>query len=695
MNDSQLLKVSEMSRKEIKDWFSWYAPVLALTAVIIGILTRIILILNPVTVTGFGLGTWVKIFTLGAVNDLAFAAIALLPAFLVYSFLGRWKYGKPAGWILWAVLLAATLYFVFCNDISDEYGGPLPMIVNAVISLIFICFSLKWFIPSIRDGWRRAAMHATMFIYAFLMVANVASEYTFWDEFGVRYNFIAVDYLVYTNEVIGNIMESYNIPLMVSGALLAGALLYWLMTRGASLRAAGVSSLKRWFINFCISAVSALAGGMWLHYDYRSLGSDDAFATQLQQNGCWDFLEAFNSNELDYNQFYATIPDAEAVGIQRSLCNMDSTGARQIVRDGEELHKNIILITIESLSGDFLSRYGCDRGITPNIDSLARESLVFDNLFATGNRTVRGLEAVTLCIPPSSGESIVKRKDCGGRFSTGSVLREKGYVTRYIYGGDSYFDNMGAFFGGNGYEVVDRSEYLPGEVTFANIWGTCDEDSYNVALRLCDADHAAGRPFFNHIMTISNHRPYTYPEGRISYDGNPMSRRAAVKYTDYALGKFISDASRRPWFANTVFVVVADHCASSAGKTSLPLDCYHIPAFIYSPGLIAPQAVEKVCSQIDLMPTLFSLLNFSYGSRFYGQDILSPGFRERAFMATYQDLGYYADGILTVLSPVRKVQQFAITRHEGWKYTEDLLEDTVQPALTESVAYYQCANLGL
>ncbi len=684
-----------MNKRRVSDWFSWYAPVLAFTALIIGAITRIILLFNPLTVVDFTIWQWFKIFVLGALNDLAFAAIALVPAFIVYTCLNKWKYGKIAGWSIWGILLAATLYFLFCNDISDEYGGPVPVMVNSLMLVLFICFSIKWFVPKVRDGWRVAGMHVTMFIYAFLMVANVASEYTFWDEFGVRYNFIAVDYLVYTNEVIGNIMESYNMPLLIGAALAAGALLYWLMTRKASFREAGTGTALQWTANLVAISCLAVGGGFWLHLGYRHFGSDNVFVTELQCNGCWNFLEAYNSNELDFRQFYTSIKDSDAKAAKQSFCGQDENGVQHIIKEGEEIHKNIILITIESLSGDFLARYGNTRGITPHIDSLARLGLCFDNLFATGNRTVRGLEAVTLCIPPSSGESIVKRPDCGGRFSTGEVLRSKGYTTRYLYGGDSYFDNMGAFFSGNGYEVVDRGQYLPGEITFANIWGTCDEDSYNVALRLCDADFASGKPFFTHIMTISNHRPYTYPEGRIQYDGNPMSRRAAVKYTDYAIGKFLADASRKPWFSETVFVIVADHCASSAGKTSLPLDCYHIPAFIYSPGFIEPETVGKTCSQIDLMPTLFSLLNFSYDSRFYGQDILSEDFKERAFMATYQDLGYYADDTLTVLSPVRQVRQFSVSRGDGWEFSEELLDNPAEKPLEEAVVFYQAANLGL
>ena len=114
---------------------------------------------------------------------------------------------------------------------------------------------------------------------------------------------------------------------------------------------------------------------------------------------------------------------------------------------------------------------------------------------------------------------------------------------------------------------------------------------------------------------------------------------------------------------------------------------------IYSPGFIEPMAVEKLCSQIDLMPTLFSLLGFSYQSRFYGRDILADDFRERAFMATYQNLGYYADGILTVLSPVRRIEQFAVEPDSRWTHSETLMEILDEKTLLEAQSCYQSAAL--
>ena len=681
-----------MGKIKIKDWFSFFAPRFLALGLILGFIIRVVLIFHPLTVVDWGFGTWVKIFALGLLNDIAFLAIALVPAFIFYTFLTDDKYRRPFGLIFWGLFSLLTLYVIFFNDITDEYGGPLPRIANALLAFLAICLTIKMFVPSVRKKWRTVSIYLVMMVYACCAIMISFSEVVFWTEFGVRFNFIAVDYLVYTHEVIGNIVESYPIFWMVLAMLIVAGAICALMVRGKDISESGIGSWKRWAASLAVLAVWATCGGFFLNWGYRNLQSSNLYATQLQENGCWDFLEAFMSNELNYGQFYAMIPGDRAAALQKELCGMDGDGKRVVTDELSPIKKNIVLITVESLSADYLSRYGSKSGITPNLDALLEKSLVFDNLFATGNRTVRGLEAVTLCIPPSSGESLVKRPQQGEFLSTGRILGKYGYKPSFIYGGDSYFDNMGTFFRNCGYSIVDKKDYVKDSIAFANIWGTSDEDSYREAILRFDESWKAGEPFFAHIMTISNHRPYTYPENRIEYDGNPMSRKAAVKYTDWAIGKFLADASSKPWFSETVFVIVADHCASSAGKTSLPLECYHIPALFYAPGFIEPGYVDKVCSQIDLMPTLFSLLHFSYESGFYGQDILAPGFKERAFMATYQDLGYYAGDVLTVLSPVRQIKQYDVVRKDGWVFEEKESTSVHEEVLEEAQAFYQIVN---
>ena len=679
--------------RKVHDWFRYFAPRFIIFSAVLGFLTRILLLFVPPTVIGFTAVEWVKIFLLGLINDIAFSVLALAPAMLVQATLNDAKYKKPLCAVIGATLLAFAVYSLLPSNIFTEYGSVVPTIARVLSILLLGCFCLRLLLPGIRKGWCKAGLLFTMGLYIFLMIFNVISECIFWNEFGVRYNFIAVDYLVYTNEVIGNIMESYPILPLFLSVLSVAVLVSWRLFRKSDFSEAGNGGAVSFLATFVIYAVLFSGSFFWLRFSYRNLQSDNNYATELQCNGCWNFLEAYSSSTLEYDRFYQMLPVDEASDLKLALCNQDGDGVQAIKDSVPAIKKNIVVIAVESLSADFLSAYGNEDGITPNLDTLIEKSLVFDNLYAAGNRSVRGLEALTLCLPPSAGESLIKRPDNAGLFSTGTVLRANGYTTSFIYGGDSYFDNMRTYFSGNGFEIIDKASYPKEDITFANIWGTCDEDSYRVALKEFDKKAESGIPFHAIIFTISNHRPYTFPEGKITYDGEMKSRSAAVKYTDFAIGQFLAEALRKPWFGNTVFVVVADHCASSAGKTSIPVDKYHIPAIVYSPGFIRPQRVEKLCSQIDLMPTVFSLLHFSYDSKFYGQNILDSEYNQRAFMATYQDLGYYSDDVLTVLSPVRRIQQFDVTMTEPWHHTETVKGTPMGSLVKEAQAFYQTVNL--
>jgi phosphoglycerol transferase MdoB-like AlkP superfamily enzyme len=427
--------------------------------------------------------------------------------------------------------------------------------------------------------------------------------------------------------------------------------------------------------------------------------STNVFTNELQADGLYKFYMAFMTNELDYHKFYKTITNAEAFALLKKhlpgISNQSSL--RTIKNDSAEIRKNVVLITIESYSAEYLKEFANEKKLTPFLDSIAKQSLQFTNLYAVGNRTVRGLEAVTLCLPPSAAESVVKRKDNKDKFSTGSIFKQKGYTVKYMYGGDAYFDNMGDFFGGNGYDIIDKKAFASDEITFSNIWGVCDEDMYTKAIKVMNSEAKQNRPFFNHIMTVSNHRPFTYPEGKIDISPKIKSRDGGVKYTDYALKQFFIMASKQSWFKNTVFVILADHCASSSGKTELPMDKYHIPAMIYSPGFIPIKEDTVLMSQIDLMPTVFGLLNFSYQSKFFGQDVFSPEYKPRAFIATYQDLGLIKDNVLTIISPVKKVKQFQLISIPNSKlkrgfnllYEENPMTTVREDLINETISYYQ------
>lgn len=668
----------------------------------ISFIVRVILYFHPITQTAL---TWVdtlSLFGFGFLSDIFIFVLVCIFLWLYLIFISNAKYYTPYGYLIFGLLLALLLFVAFGNTILNEYGSALPKIVTAFLLIKTILFGLLLFLPKYRHKIRFWLFSFVIFLYVVLILQNAISEYFFWNEFGVRYNFIAVNYLVYTNEVIGNIMESYPvIPLFSALFIIAGLVTYFIVKRSKNY----IESIPAFIQKVQIFGVYLLLFGLSL-LAIPSLSakenSQNIFANELQANGLYKFYIAFMKSELDYLKFYKTVPNNEAFAqLKQQIPTISGeTTLRQIKNEAAENHKNVVLITIESYSAEFMKMYGNEGNITPFLDSLSTKSLVFTNLYAVGNRTVRGLEAVTLCFPPTAGESVVKRDDNKNKFSTGSVFKQKGYAVKFMYGGDSFFDNMGDFFAGNRYEIVDKKTFEPNEITFANIWGVCDEDMYNKAIKEMNKEAAANKPFFNHIMTVSNHRPFTYPNGKIDIPGDAKSRDGGVKYTDFAMKKFFEMAQKQPWFNNTVFVILADHCASSAGKTELPADKYRIPAMIYSPGFIEPRKYTNLMSQIDVMPTLFGILNFEYKSKFFGQDVLKPDYQPRALIATYQDLGLIKDNILTVISPKQTVKQFQLTLKPNQKvapefqifYDQIPLKKEKTDLVFETISYYQTAS---
>lgn len=530
----------------------------------------------------------------------------------------------------------------------------------------------------------------------FALLFQVASEWVFWEEFDSRFNFIAVDYLVYTHEVIGNIQQSYPIGLWLS--LCAGIALVWvyLSSHPNSNRVLPptmqclLSHNKRWPMLLSSVLVALLVSVGLNAQDINQRRNQ--YANELAGNGLFSLFGAFRNNQLDYQRFYATLPMTEAARrVRAQLTTPDATFVndnpldlrRRIHHAGAEKRLNVVLITVESLSAKYLGSFGNTQNLTPELDKLASQGMLFTQLYATGNRTVRGLEALSLAVPPTPGQSIVRRPNNENLFTLGSVFRSKGYQTHFLYGGYGTFDNMNGYFSGNGYQVLDRTALKKDQITQENIWGVADEDLYSMALREFNKEAQQGRPFFAHLMTTSNHRPYTFPENRI--DLPQGKRESAVKYTDWAIGDFLRRAQQQAWAKDTLFVIVADHCASSAGKTAIPVDGYHIPMIIWSPGHIAPQQVTRLTSQMDVAPTLLGLLNFNYTSQFLGQDVFAtPTGPERAFLATYQGLGYLQQGHLSVLNP-KKSPVTSVVEEQA-----PAIDETQQQQ--DAIAWYEVAS---
>jgi phosphoglycerol transferase MdoB-like AlkP superfamily enzyme len=615
-------------------------PAIAAAAILVAVstLTRAALALRP-EVAALGAFDLLRAFALGTLFDLATAAYFLTP------------------YLLWLALAP--------NRVAR--------------SVVYRIATVTW-----------------LGLACYLILFNAVAEWLFWDEFGARFNFIAVDYLLYTHEVIGNIWESYP----------TGKLLIALALAAAALTAALARCVWQWAAAPCGWRFGLAAAGAQcallallatsLNSDSKNRSAQDA-ANELAGNGIYEFFSAARRNELSFERYYATLPLAEALATVRGgfagrrWIDADKGGIERAEGDagGSERKLNVVLVSVESLGAEFLGAYGDPRGLTPNLDRLAKESLWFSRVYATGNRTVRGLEALSLSLPPTPGQSIVRRPNNAGLLTLGSLFEDKGYGVVFAYGGYGYFDNMNAYFEANDYRAVDRRSIPAERIQFENVWGVADEHLYDQALDEIERDKAAhgGRPVFVHVMTTSNHRPYTYPPGRIDIPSG-KGREGAVKYTDFAIGHLLAQARKRPWFKDTVFVITADHGASARGTAQIPVDKYLIPVFVYAPAYIKPQRVDRLMSQIDILPTLLGLLDFRYYSKFLGRDVLrSPPETDRAFVGNFQTLAYLKGDRIAVLQPKRRVDVFRLD--QGRSYVP-LPPD---PALTgEAISYYQVAS---
>ena len=613
--------------------------------------------------------------------------------FLALSFLTRLVLlVKASSDVTWTLSLVASFAWGVLFDLGAAGWAALPLL----FLLTFLPGS--WF----KHRWEQWLAHGVGFLVIYGLLFGTIAEWVFWDEFGVRFNFIAVDYLVYTTEVIGNIRESYKLPLIFGGLAIASAAAYWLCWRTGYPRrwaeAAAHEPFKSRLAAGGVWFAGILAVGLALSESQLPAFKNN-FNRELAKDGLWSLFAAFKNNELDYDQFYQTRTPVESFkALNEELVEDGSLllrpgeldTLRYVHNDGPELRPNVIQITVESLSADFLGIFNRASNLTPNLTEIAANSLVFDTFYATGTRTDRGMEALTLSMPPTPGRSIVKRPRNENLFTLGSVFRAKGYDTAFIYGGFGYFDNMNYFFGNNGYRVIDRTGVPKADITFANVWGVCDEDLFRWTMREADASAASGKPFHYFVMTTSNHRPYTFPEGRIDLPSKISGRAGAVKYTDFAIGQFLRDAATKPWFKNTVFVIVADHCASSAGKTELPVQNYHIPLIIYAPGgHIAPGHIRTLTSQMDYAPTLLGLLNWSYPSRFFGHDVRKIDPKEaHALIGSYQKLGHLENGNFVVLSP----QRGATAYHYDLKARTQIPQKPGDYDLTEAISFYEAAS---
>ena len=545
-------------------------------------------------------------------------------------------------------------------------GFHADIYVGLVLSLPL----LFWFVlvPNRSFGrhWHRWFLTIGLCLFWLVEVFLLFAEFYFFEEFKSRFNTVAVDYLFYPHEVFINIWDAYPVAivLIVCGGLSAA----WV--------AAARKLFARMWDQPCPASVRwlHLAGAVALcavltptmHLKGTRF-SQERLINEMADNGTLSFVSAFWTRHLDYAAFYRTMPQEQAYQRVRRLMKGPSeefTGPPQSIRrhvagDPRRPRLNVVLILEESLGSEFWSSLGRkEPTLMPEMERLAKEEgLFFSDIYASGNRTVRGFEGVLSSFPPLPGDAIVKRDLSQNVETIARVLKRDGYDTLFLYGGRGIFDGMRTFALNNGYDRFIEQKHFK-TPTFATIWGVCDEDLFARAIDEFRELSKTGNPFLGTMLSVSNHKPFTYPKGRIPENPDRRQRAHAVKYSDYALGRFFAAARQEPFWTNTVFVVVADHGARVYGSQSIPIHSYEIPLLIVGPAVVKkPARVPYLGCSLDVAPTVLGLIGRPYETTFFGRDLLqSPPAQGRAWLDHNRDIGMFAQERLVVLGLMQSVE---------------------------------------
>ena len=594
-----------------------------------------------------------------------------------------WAYGRESG-----VQLAALPGIVGAGVVND-----------AVQSLYFFApFAL--YILLLRDVWYRSRVNRWVltvgnFLTIFALIYLAFVEFYFFQEYDARFNIVAFDYLMYPTEVVGDIWNSYPVVTLAIVTTLLTSATFWLSHEHLRMGFTHSTRMGKRIVPFLTHALLLTAAILWWHTDTFSV-SQNRIANELAKNGHSSFFQAAATNEIDYHKYYVTRD--RAANLARLASFLEAGGGRFVrLADGRldrefdpnaaGLGKlNVVVISSESFGAEFSRLYGSTTDLTPNFDAFAERGLWFRNAYASGTRTVRGLEAISASFPPIPSVSILRRPGNENIATWGKVMREHGYRTSFIYGGYGYFDNMNYYFSNNGFEVLDRNTI--NKVRFENIWGVADEDLFDRAMQQYDEMETGKAPFFSIIMTTSNHKPFTFRPGVPGVPAQGGGRAAGVRYADFALGYFLRTAEQHAWFKDTIFVVVADHGARVYGAAEIPLKTYEIPLMIYAPNHIMPRRVDTLTGQIDIAPTVLGLLGFGYRAPFFGQDVLAhPGAPRIALFSHNYDIAIL-QGSRMVVFGLNKSEQTLDYDRAANRYTR---APTDEELVDLGVAYYQTA----
>lgn len=528
----------------------------------------------------------------------------------------------------------------------------------------------------------------------FILFMEVATP-NFIETFDLRPNRLFIEYLVSPKEVFTMLINGHLTTVIISLVVIALAVvIYWKLSGWVVKNLRFPSWKFRPVMALLVAAVVFL--GARSSFAHRGINpamvafSSDPLVNSLVLNSGYSVLYAVQQlkdeeksseqyGKMSAEEMLATVKQArgraESDYISKEIPTLTYN---QATYQGKP--KNIVILLQESLGARFVGSLG-GLPLTPNFDKLAKEGWLFTNLYATGTRSVRGIEAVTTGFTPTPARAVVKlTKSQNNFFSIAELLKRQGYATSFIYGGEKHFDNMASFFYGNGFQtIIDEKDYA--NPKFKATWGVSDEDLFDKANETFTKLHQEGKPFFSLVFSSSNHDPFEFPDGKINlYEQPKQTRNNAAKYADYAIGHFFELAKKSDYWKDTIFLVVADHDSRAAGDSLVPIDRFRIPGLFIGEGIV-PKQDNRLVSQIDLPATILSLAGVSGEYPMIGYDLTKDVNPNRVFMQYDATQAMMKGDDVVILRPNTPSAGFAYDRANNTLTPKELPEAEQKEAL--------------
>ncbi len=518
-----------------------------------------------------------------------------------------WDFYVPSidGPVTWAGV-SQSLMMGAVNDLVAWVYLLLPLIGVILLSPWLGRFALPAFISLL-----------LLIVSVFLIIFG--ADLGTWFAFGVRVNRLFFHYLNFPFEVVVYLQEQLYLAYW---AVALFVLLYWLyrwVTPFAQKLFEFVRPMNNKSILLSIMAIAMLALPWAVQFSVV-VSHQDRLLHELSKNAFMNLAFVGWVNVTDWHRSYPQLDEFELAQEAAKRAILLNKNAQSVAHADLSHIKHVILIVEESFAGknwwdlEKRSRY------MPSLQVLSDEGVYFDNVYSTGTRTTRGLEAILHGYPPLPGIAVNQREGVGTLPSLPRQLRGEGFDNIFVYGGWPEFSQFSTYWKRIGYnKIFTREDFA--EDLFETSWGVADENLFDKILREMDAEVAKGDKVFLSTLTVSNHRPFDVPTGRTLY---PSERKLeyAIAYADWALGEFFRQAKEKPWYAETLFVITADHGPRIYGNSTIPVESYRVPVVILAEGLDS-HTNSSLGSIMDIPTTILNLLDIDDSEGFTGGTLFS------------------------------------------------------------------------